>query len=330
MKEGMLVAAQGARDMTLAAGLLLGLHTGGLAAQGYPTKPVRVVTSAAGSLTNSVTRLVFARVSEALGQQFIVDSRPGAGGNIAAAFVAKAPVDGYTLLLATQNVMVINPFLYANPGFDPLRDFEAVSMVAKISEVLVAHPSLGVKTLTEFVRLAKVRPGQISFASSGNGGAQRMFMELFQRGAGIKFWHVPYKGAPQAVLAVVGGEAGVNNTGIGLARPHIASGKLIALAKTGYPSPDALPGIPVLTASYPGAQYVPWSAVFFPKGVPGEIVAKLNAEIGRALATPDIVSRLRELDVTAASGSPSELETTVRADMNVNRELVKSLGLKLD
>lgn len=316
--------------MTVIAGLLLAIYSSGPAAQGYPTKPVRVVNIAAGSLADTTTRLVFARVSEALGQQFIIDSRPGAGGNIAAAFVAKSPADGHTLFLTTQNVLVVNPFMYANPGFDPLRDFEAVSMVARISEVLIAHPSLGVKSLADFVRLAKAKPGEIAYASGGNGAATHLFMELFQRKAGIKLSHVPYKGVPQGVLAVVGGEVGVMNVGIGLARPHVASGKLVALAKTGYLAADTLPGIPALTTVYPGTEYVPWQAVFAPKGVPAEVVTKLNAAIGRALAAPEVVSRLKEIDVTPVSSSPGELDKTVRANMAVNRELVKSLGLKLD
>jgi tripartite-type tricarboxylate transporter receptor subunit TctC len=132
------------------------------------------------------------------------------------------------------------------------------------------------------------------------------------------------------VLAVVGGEVGVMNVGIGLARPHIASGKLVALAKTGYPAADTLPGIPALTATYPDTEYVPWLAVVAPKGVPGDIVAKLNAAIGRALTAPEVVSKLKELDVTPVSSSPGEVDKIVRADMAVNRELVKSLGLKLD
>ncbi len=313
-----------------AAGLLPALSSTGAAAQGYPVKPVRVVNLAAGSLNDSITRLVFARVSEALSQQFIVDSRPGAGGNIAAAFVAKSPADGHTLFLTGQNVLVVNPFLYANPGFDPLRDFEPVSMVTKISEVLIAHPSLSTKSLTDFVRLAKAKPGDISYASAGNGHPQHLFMALFQRKAAIRLAHVPYKGPPQAVLAVVGGEVGVMNVGIGLARPHIASGKLVPLAKTGYLAADTLPGVPALTAAYPGTEYVPWQAVYAPKGVSVEIVTRLNAAIGRALAAPEVVSRLKELDVTAVHSSPGELDKIVRADMVVNRELVKSIGLKLD
>ncbi len=320
------------RKLTIAltGGLLFALHSSGATAQGYPARPVRVVNVAAGSLADTVTRLTFAHVSEALGQQFIIDSRPGAGGNISAAIVAKSPADGYTLYLVVQNVMTVNPFLYAKPGFDPLRDFETISMVAKISEVLIVHPSLGVKSLTAFVRLAQARPGQVNYASAGNGHPTHLMMELLQRKAAIRLEHVPYKTTPQAVLGVIGGEVGVLNIAIGLVRPHIANGKLVALAKTGYPSPDALPDIPALTASYPDAEYVPYLATFAPKGVPGDILARLNVAIGRALAAPEIVSRLRELDLTAAPSSPAELEKTIRADMAVNRELVKSIGLKLD
>lgn len=311
-------------------GLLLAFNSPGVVAQGYPAKPVRVVNNAAGSVADSVTRVVFARVAEALGQQFIVDSRPGAAGNIAAAFVAKSPADGYTLYLTVQNTLAVNPFLYANAVFDTLRDFEPVSMVAKISEVLIAHPSLGAKSLAEFVRLAQARPGQISYASGGNGHPQHLFMELFQQKAAIKLIHVPYKGPPQAALAVVGGEAGVMNVGIGLARPHIASGKLVALAKTGFPSPDTLPSVLAITAAYPGAEYVPWLATLAPKGVPADVVTRLNTAIGRALAVSEVVSRLKEIDVTPAHSSPTELDRTLRADMAVNRELVKRIGLKLD
>jgi tripartite-type tricarboxylate transporter receptor subunit TctC len=325
------IGKSAARTATFGAGLLLGLHGTGAAAQAYPSKPVRVITmAAAGSLADSVTRITFTRVSEALGQPFIVDNRPGAGGNISAVLVAKSPPDGHTLYLTVQTVMVVNPFLYARPGFDTLRDFEPISMVAKVSEVLVVHPSLGTKSLAELVRLAEARPGQISYASAGNGHPTHLMLELIQRKAGIQLSHVPYKGTPQAVLAVVSGEVGVLNIGIGLVRPHIASGKLVALTKTGHPSPDALPGVPLLTATYPDAEYVPWTATFAPKGTPSEIVAKLNSTIARALATPDTVSKLKELDLTAAPGSPADLEKTIRADMAVNRELVKSIGLKLD
>jgi tripartite-type tricarboxylate transporter receptor subunit TctC len=315
----------------LVAGLLLVLDDVPVAAQEYPARPVRVVVpNAPGSLNDTLARLVFSRVGETLGQQFIVDNRPGAGGSIAAELVARSPADGYTLIAAVNTIMVVNPFLYSKLGYDPLRDFEPVTMLAKISEVLVVHPSLGVKTVNDFVRLAKARPRQVSYSSGGNGHPTHLMMELFQRKAGFELVHVPYKGTSPAVQAIVSGEVGALNIGIGLVRAHIASGRLVALAKTGFPSKEALPGVPPLTSFFPGAEYIPWQAAFVPKGTPRDVIAKLNAAIVKVLASPEITTRARDLDLFAPGSSPAEVDRAVRADLSVNRELVKSVGLKLD
>ena len=317
--------------IALTLGLLLGLPYAGLNAQAYPTKPVRVVLpTAAGSLSDSLSRLVFSKVSETLGQQFIVDNRPGAGGLIGAEAVAKAPPDGYTLLVAVNSIMVVNPLVYSKVAYDPIRDFEPVSMLAKISEVLIVNPSLGVKTLDEFIRLAKARPRQITYGSGGNGHVMHLMMELFQRKAGIQLVHVPYKGPSPAMQAMISGEVDALNVGLGLARPHIASGKVLALAKTGMPAKDALPTVPALTTFYPNAEYIPWLAVFAPKGVSKDIVVKLNTEIGKALASSDIRTRMGDMDLVPIGGSPNDLDQTLRADLAVTRELVRSIGLKLD
>ena len=293
--------------------LLLGMLPICPLAQEYPVKPVRVVVAnAPGSLNDSVARVVFGKVGEALGQQFIVDNRPGAGGNIGGEVVAKSPPDGYTLINAVNTMMVVNPFLYSKIGFDPLRDFEPVTMMVKISEVLVVHPSLGVRTVPELVALGKSRPKQIVYASAGNGHPTHLMMELFQRKAGIQLVHVPYKGTSPAVQALLAGEVAAFNIGIGLVRPHIASGKLVALAKTGFPTKETLPDVPVLTAAYPDAEYIPWQAAFAPKGTPKEIVARLNAAIHKALAAQDLRTRLAAIDVTAAPSSARELEQAVR------------------
>ena len=309
----------------------IGLHFSAAIAQQYPTRPVRIVVpNAPGSLNDTVSRLVSTRMAESLSQQFIVDNRPGAGGSIGAEVVAKAPPDGYTLLVAANTVMVVNPFLYSKLGYDPLRDFEAVAMLAKISEVLVVHPSLGVKTVAELVRLAKARPAQIASAIGGNGHPTHLMMELLQRKAGIRLVHIPYKGTPPAMQALVSGEVGAFNIGIGVARPHIASGKVMALAKTGQPSKDTLPGVPALTSFFPDAEYIPWQAAFVPKGTPQQVVALLNAEIGKALGTSDIRTRMASVDLTPVGGAAIDLDRALRADLEVNRDLVKSIGLKLD
>jgi tripartite-type tricarboxylate transporter receptor subunit TctC len=318
-------------SIALTLALLLGLHHTPLMAQEYPAKPVRVVVpNAPGSLNDSLARLVFSKVSDILGQQFIVDNRAGAGGVIGAELVAKSPPDGYTLLVTANTIMVVNPFLYSKLSYDPLRDFDAISMLAKISEVLVVNPSLGVKTLDEFIRMARARPRQVTYASGGNGHPTHLMMELFQRKSGIQLVHVPYKGTSPAMQALVSGEVGAYNIGIGLARPHILSGKVLALAKTGLPSKDTLPGVPLLTAFFPDAEYIPWQAAFAPRGTPKDIITKLNTAMGKALASNDVKARMGEIDLTAIGGSPSDLDRTVRSDLTVNGALVKSIGLKLD
>ena len=178
-----------------AVGLLAGTLPAGSSAQAYPAKTVRVIVgNAPGSLNDTAARLVFSKVGEALGQQFVVDNRPGAGGSIGAETAAKAPADGYTVLNAVNTMMVVNPFLYSKLGYDPMRDFEPVTMLVKVSEVLVVHPSLGTRTVKDFVGLAKARPQQVTYASGGNGHPTHLMMELFQRKAGIALVHVPYKG----------------------------------------------------------------------------------------------------------------------------------------
>ena len=315
----------------LVAGWWLALVAMPLPAQDYPARPVRVVVpNAPGSLNDTLSRLVFSRVGEGFGQQFVIDNRPGAGGSIAAEFVARTPADGYTVFAAVNTIMVVNPFLYTKLGYDPLRDFEPVSMLAKISEVLLVHPSLGVKTVKDFVRLAKERPREVRYSSGGNGHPTHLMMELLQRKAGVEFVHVPYKGTSPAVQAIVSGEVGALNIGIGLARPHIATRRVVPLAKTGLPSKEALPGVPPLTTFYPDAEYIPWQAAFVPKGTPKDIVAKLNAAIIKALASPEVRARAGEIDLFAVGSTPAELDRAIRADLAVNRDLVKSIGLRLD
>jgi len=317
--------------IALILGLVLGFACAASNAQEFPTKPVRVVaTGATGSLNDLLARLVFSRVAETLGQPFIVENLPGAGGIIAAEVVAKAPPDGYTLLITANSTMVISPFLHSKLSYDSVRDFEPVSMLAKVSELLIVNSSLGVKTLDEFVRLVKSRPGQITYASGGNGATNHLMMELFQREADIHLIHVPYKSMSPAIQAIVSGEVAVLNIGTGLARPHISSGKVVALATTGQPARNASPGIPALTSSFPRVDYIPWVAVFARKGASKDVVAKLNAEIEKALTSPGMETRMETLDLSPIGGSAGDLGRTLRADLELNRELVKSIGLKLD
>ncbi len=318
------------RVLVLALGLFAA-STATVPAQVWPQKPVRVVVpNAAGSLSDTLSRMVFARVSETLGQQFFIDDRPGAGGSIGAEIAAKSPTDGYTVLVAANGIMVINPFLYSKLGYDPLRDFAPVSMLAKVSEVLIVNSSLGVRSMDEFVRLAKSRPGQIHYSSGGNGHATHLMMELFLWKAGLQLVHVPYKGTTPAMQAVVSGEVGAYAIGAGLAQPHVQTGKVVALATIGPRTAEVLPGVPALSTFYPDAEVVNWQAVFVPAGTSAQIVEKLNATIVKALESSDLKARLSKVGLTATASSPAELDAIVRTDQAVNRELVKRIGLKLD
>jgi tripartite-type tricarboxylate transporter receptor subunit TctC len=302
------------------------------AAQDYPGKAVRVIVpNSAGSVADIVGRAVFAKLSDMLNQQFIIDDRAGAGGNIGSEFVAKAPADGYTLIFATNSIFTINPFLYPNPGFEPLRDFAGVSMVTKVPYVFVVHPSLGVRTMEEFLRLARAKPGQITYSSGGNGHATHISTAMMTWKAGIKLLHVPYKGTGPAMQAVMTGEVGMGGgMGYTLALPHIRSGKVIAIAFGGPRSADVLPGVPDVSKLIAYSEYVPWQAVFAPTGTPTAIINRLNAAVVNAVAASDTKAKMADLGMTAESSSPAELDQLLRSEYSLARELVKETGLKID
>ncbi len=300
-------------------------------AQDYPNRPVRVIVgNSAGSLADVVSRVVFAKVSELLGQQFLIDTRPGAGGTIAGEAVAKAIPDGYLLLFGSDSVMAIAPHLYTKLGYDPVKDFAGISMIAKIPYCIVVHPSLGVKSVEEFIRLAKARPGQINYSTGGVGHATHMNMEMFQWKAGIVLAHVPYKGTGPATQAVLTGEVGVSAMGLGPVMPHMQSGKLLGLAIGGPRSGDVLPNVPNLGRLVPDSEFIAWQAVFAPAGTPQAIVEKLNATFSRAMAAPEVVKRMLDTGMTTVGSTPAEMDQTVRRDISVNRELVKRMGLKVE
>ena len=300
------------------------------AAQEFPSRPITfMVGFAPGGAVDIVARTLGAQLQEQVRQPVVIENRAGANSNVAAVAAARSKPDGYTLLVGA-NGMTTNMALYANPGFDVQKDFTPVSLIGDAPPVIAAGPAFSGTSLRDLVEQAKSKPGALNYGSPGAGSSAHLMMELFQRTAGIALVHVPYKGMSPAVQAVAGAETAIVNVGLGLARPHITSGRVIALAKTGFPSKEALPGVPALTAAYPDAEYIPWTAVFAPKGAPRAIVARLNAETTKALAAPEFLKRMAELDIAVIGGSPEDLDKTLRADVSVNRELVKSIGLKLD
>src|SRR3954468_24354821 len=264
-------------------------------AQDWPRKPVRVVVpNSAGSLSDLVARLVFAKVSELLGQQFYVDNRPGAGGSIGAEFVAKAPPDGYTIGQISDGQLTVNPFIYPKLGYDPLRDFAPVSLVTKLTQALYVNSSLGAKTLDDFVRMARANPGKLTFASGGNGHATHLAMGLFLWKANLQLVHVPYKGTGPAVQAAATGEVGAIAISTSLAKPFVDQGKLIPLGSIGAPSPDVMPGVPPLDRSFPGSEMVSWQAVVLPAKAPREVVQGLHDAIQKAVASREVKERLKD------------------------------------
>lgn len=307
------------------------LATSSAFAQDWPKKAARVVVpNSAGSLSDLVARLVFAKVSELLGQQFYVDNRPGAGGSIGAELVAKAPPDGYTIIQVSDGTVTVNPFIYPKLGYDPLRDFAPVSLVTKLTQALYVNSSLGVKTLDDFVRMARANPGKLTFASGGNGHATHLAMGLFLWKANLDLVHVPYKGTGPALQAAAAGEVSALMIATSIAQPFVASGKLIPLATVGASTPDVLPGVPPLASKFPGAELDSWQAVVVPAKTPPEIVRVLHDAIAKAVASRDISEKLRAGGTDAVASTPQELGKLVHEEYQRNRELLKHLKLKVD
>ena len=309
----------------------LAFISGAAFAQDWPKKPVRViVANSAGSLSDLMARLVFARVAESLGQAFVIENKPGAGGSIAGTEVAHATPDGYTVIYASDSTLTINPFIYSKIGYDPQRDFAPVSLVCKITQALYVNSGLGVKTLDDFVRMARANPGKITYGSGGNGHATHLAMELFLWRANLKLVHVPYKGTGPALQAAATGEVSALAIATSIAKTFVDQGKLIPLGTIGAPSPDFMPGVAPLNRSFPDSEMVGWQAVLFPAKTPPEIVQTLHDAIAKALASREVSERLKDGGTQAMSSMPAELAELIHEDYARNGELAKRMKLKID
>ncbi len=308
----------------------LAVCAGATGAQEYPARPVRVfVANSAGSLADVVSRLVFGRLSTLLGQTFLIENRPGAGGTLAGEAAAKATPDGYTLLYASDSTMTIGPALYTL-GYDPVRDFAPVSLVAKIPTGLVAHPSLGLKTLDEFIAYVKAHPGKLNYSSGGPGHATHLGMELFLNRAGLDMVHVPYKGTGPALQAALTGEVAATDLGLGMVLSAMQDGRLTPLAVVGPRAEGVLPTVPDLGKRVADAEYVSWQAVFAPARTPRAIVERLHESLGRAMATPELKTRMMDTGMANVPSTPEELGRMVVRDLQVNGDMVRRLKLKAD
>ena len=304
----------------------------GQTAGAYPTRPIRIVVPLApGGNVDLVVRALAPRLAEALGQQVIVDNRPGASSLVGTQLVAKAPPDGYTLL-AMANTFAVAPSLVPNAGYDPIKDFAPISLTCLVPQVLVVNPALPVRSVKELVALAKTHPNQISYASSGTGATGHMAAELFNRHAGVKMLHVPYKGNSQAIVDVIAGYVAMMFDQVSTSAPHIKAGKLRGLAVTSRKRSPLLPDLPTIDESaMPGFEDITFNGLIAPAGTPREILNRLNAEIGKAVRTPSLRDRFIELGVElTSSATPDEFSAYIRAEFDKKARLAREAGIKLE
>ena len=296
-------------------------------AQGYPARPVRIVIPlSSGGTTDVPGRLIAQRLSEALGQQFFVDNRPGAGGTIGTDFVAKSKPDGYTLLLmATPHVITAN--LYKNLPYNTLADFVPVIRIASGPYVLTVHPSLGVNSVKELIALAKANPGKIDYVSSGNGSLQHLTGAQFAHMAGIALTHVPYKGSAPAQQDLLAGMVKLGFPGTPIVIPHVKAGRLKALAVTTAQRSAQMPDVPtVAEAGVPGFESLSWVGLIAPTGTPPEIIAKLHDEIAKLLRLPDVQQLLASSGMEATPTTPEEFGAYLKSEYDKWGRVVRESG----
>jgi len=319
-------------------GALLCVFAGGAAAQeagkgpAYPTRNGRILVGfAAGGGTDVLARIFAVKLSETLGQSFVVDNRPGAGGNIATDLAAKAPPDGHTLIM-TVSSHAINASLYGKLPYDPVKDFAPVSLVAVAPNMLVAHPSVPAPTLRDVIALAKAKPGQISYSSPGSGTAQHLAMEHFRAMAGIRLLHVPFNGGAPAITAALAGQVQLHTNSLPTNLPHVRSGKLRPLGVTSAQRSQIAPDIPTVAEAggLPGYEATVWYGLLAPAGTPAPIVAKLNAEIERLLQQRDVHERLVSLGFEPTRNTPQDYLALIRSDVVKWGKVVRDSGAKVD
>jgi len=284
-----------------------------------------------GGSTDIMARLIAPGLSETFRQQFVIDNRPGANSNIAAELAARAPADGYTLLVVSASFST-NVSLYPKMGYDPLRDFSPITRIAAVHNVLVVHPSLPVKTVKEFVALAKAKRGEIVFASSGSGSTSHLAAELLKTSVGgFDTVHVPYKGVAPAIVDLISGQVQALVSTMPSATPHIKSGRVRPLAVASARRAQSLPQVPTFQeAGFPGFEASAWNAVLAPAGTPDEIIGRLNAAIVKVVRTPDVVEKLAALGAEPVGDSREQFGKYLQAEVAKWAKVVKLSGAKLD
>jgi len=300
--------------------------------QAYPNRPLRaIVPIAPGGGTDTMGRLVTTRLSEVLGQQIVVDNRAGGGGTIGVSIAAHAQPDGYTLLFGSISSHAVGPAMYKKLPYDHIKDFAPVSLVGTVPNVLVVHPSLPVKSVSELINYAKANPGKINYGSAGIGSPPHLSMELLKSMAGINIVHVPYKGAGPALAELLGGQTQVMCTSLAGQLPHIKAGRVRALAVTTAKRNPQVPDVPtMIEAGVPGYEVTIWYAVFFPAGAPKAVIARLNSELVKILNGSDMKERMAQIGVDPAPSTPEELAAFVKAETIKYIKVAQDAGVKLE
>lgn len=301
---------------------------GGAYAQEYPSKPIRLVVPwTAGGLTDIVARIVGERLGQVLGKPMVIDNKAGASGFIGTEIVAKAPPDGYTLLLVTSSTHAASPALFRKIPYDPLNDFATISQVTLAPNILVVSPSLSANSVAELVTLAKAKPGQLNFASYGNGSAAHLVAEYFSQITGTSMTQIPYKGSAPAVADLIGGHVQLFFDTIPSSLPHVKAGKLKGLAVTGPARSSAAPDIPTIAESYPGFEATVWQGFQAPAGTPRAIIDKLHDNVVKVMAMPDVRERLINLGIDPVSTTPEQFAKHIAVEKQKWADVVKRAGI---
>ena len=297
-------------------------------AQAYPSRPISLLVPwAPGGSTDILARIVALHLHQSMGQPVIIENRTGASGNIGTLAAARAAPDGYTMLFNTMSVHTMNHALFATMPFDGVKDFSPITLLAYVTNTMVVHPSVPVNTVAEFIAYAKANPGKIAYASSGPGSTNHLCAALLEKMAGIEMLHVPYRGGAPAVADTVGGQVQLFFTAGTQSLEHVKAGRLKLLGVTEAKRSPLLPDVPTVAETVPGYEMTVWYGAFGPPGMPKEIVAKLNAEISRALFLPEVKKRMADIAVEVAASTPDELGDMMRRDAEKWGTLIKSIGI---
>jgi len=317
--------------VSTAAAVLL-LSTSAIPAADYPTRPVRFVLGfAPGGASDTMARTIATRLSENLGQPVVIDNRPGAGGNIAAEIVARSAANGYTMLLGNNGILAVNVSLYPKLGFDPVKDFAPVVLIASQPNILVVHPAVTAGSVKDLVALAKSKPGQLNYASPGNGTTGHLAGELFKRMVGVEYTIIPFKGGGPAALAMLSGECQFTFATALSVQPHIKAGRLRALAVTTAKRSASFPGLPtVAEAGVPGFDAITWHGIVVPAGTPKPVIARLNGEFNKLLQAADMRERLMVLGSDIIGGEPKQLTDYMRVEIPRWAKVIKESGAKAE